>query len=60
MTIRLQVSPPFRDEETFITLSGGHEDEVANILVSRLLSIDYEVLLENDEEDFIPYEEHEE
>ena len=60
MTITLCVSPPFRDEETLIIISGDHGEEVSNILVSRLLSVDYEVAVENEDGDFVPYEEHEE
>lgn len=59
MSIELLIQPPFRDNWTSVSLSGEHEDEVLNILASRLLAADFEILIEDEEGEMIPFEEHE-
>ena len=59
MTTQLMVQPPFRDDWTNVTLDGEHEDEVLNILSSRLLAADYAILIEAEDGEMIPLEEHE-
>lgn len=60
MTIKLCVSPQFREEETFVSIEGEHEGDVLNILISRLAAIDYEVAIFDENTDcFTPYEEYE-
>ena len=59
MSIELLIQPPFRDNWTSVSLSCEHEDEVLNILASRLLSADFEILIEDEEGEMIPFEEHE-
>lgn len=51
--IKLFLRPPFRDDWTEVSIAGEHEEEVTNILVSRLLPLDYEV----EDEERIPFEE---
>jgi hypothetical protein len=51
--IKLFLCPPFRDDWTEVSIAGEHEEEVTNILVSRLLSLNYEV----EDEDGTPFEE---
>lgn len=58
MSIELLVRPPFREEWTLISVDGEHQDEVLNILTSRLLAADYEVQIEDDEGEMIPFEEY--
>lgn len=56
--IRLRVRPPFRDDWTELDLEGEHEEEVTNVLVSRLGIADYEIEID-DEGEWIDYEEYE-
>jgi hypothetical protein len=59
MTTELSVQPPFRDEWTSITIAGEHAEEIVNILVSRLLAMDYEVQVRDEDGEMIDYEEFE-
>lgn len=51
------VQPPFGEHWTDISISGEDADEVLNIIVSRFIACDYEVLMEDEEGNMIPYEE---
>jgi len=59
MSIKLAVRPQFRHEWTEITLEGQYEEDVVNVLVSRLAAIDYEILRQDDEGNYLSYEEYE-
>lgn len=59
MSIELLVQPPFRDDWTSVSISGEHEDEVLNVLASRLLAADFEILIELESDEVIPFEEYE-
>jgi hypothetical protein len=59
MSIELAVKPPFRDDWTDVTIAGENEDEVAAILAARLISSGYEVSVEDENGELIPYEEYE-
>lgn len=57
MSFELTVRPPFREEWTQITIAGEHEDELLNILASRLGVADWEVLIETPDGEMVSYEE---
>lgn len=57
MSIELVVRPPFRDEYTTLSGDGEYEDAVMNICIAALLAAGYEVLIEDEDGDMIPYEE---
>lgn len=59
MSIELLVRPPFREDWTAVTIEGEHEEEILNILASRLDVADYEVQIESAEGEMIPFEEYE-
>lgn len=59
MSIELLVRPPFREEWTRVSIDGEHQDEVLNILASRLDVADYEVQIEDADSEMIPFEEYE-
>ena len=57
MSVELMVQPPFGEHWTDISISGEDADEVLNIIVSRFIACDYEVLMEDEEGNMIPFEE---
>ena len=58
MATELRIISPFFDEQTRILLEGDAEEPLLNIIISRLCSLDYEVLLEDSDGNFIPVEEY--
>ena len=60
MSIELLVQPPFREDWTAVTIAGEHEEEVLNILSSRLTAAEYSILIENEAGEILPFEEYEE
>jgi len=59
MNFELEVQPPFRDEITSISISGEHAEEVLNILAARLSSAEFEIWIEDEDGEMIPFEEYE-
>lgn len=60
MSIELSVRPPFRDDWTSVALEGEHADEALNIITSRLVAAEWEVLIEDESGEMVPFEEYEE
>lgn len=58
--IRLHAISPWGGEETEVVLEGPEELSLLKILAARLISLDYEVTVEDSEGDMIPLEDFEE
>jgi hypothetical protein len=58
VSVELMVQPPFGEDWTEISISGEDADEVLNIIVSRFLACEYEVLMEAEDGTMVPYEEY--
>lgn len=56
MSHELMVQPPYVDAWTTVSIEGEFEDEVLNILTSRLLAAEYEVLIEDAEGEMVSIE----
>jgi hypothetical protein len=54
--IKLSVCPQFREDWTSILVAGENEEDVANLLISRLQMLDYEVEIADEEGEMVPFE----
>ena len=59
MSIELIVRPQFREDWTAVTITGEYEEDILNILVSRLDAAEYEIFIESSAGDLVPHEEYE-
>lgn len=57
MNVELEVSPPFYEDITRVSITGAHAEEVVGIVVARLVACDFEVAIEDEDGEFIPFEE---
>lgn len=60
MSLKLHITPLSGGEETEVILDGPEEVSLTKILAARLLSLDYEVLIEDSDGDMVALEEFEE
>ena len=56
MAIEFYARGQFEDDLVEITVSGSEADTVVNLILARLLAAEYEVLLEGEDGDLIPWE----
>ena len=59
MTIRITIRPQFHDAYTGVVVDGEWEESLINVLVSSLVRLDAEVLMETGDGELIPYEDWE-
>ncbi len=60
MPFFLHATPSFGGDETQVTVEGPEEATLTKLLASRLVALDYEVLIEDAEGDMVPVEDFEE
>lgn len=58
MSLEILTRPQWEDAWTAVTVEGEHEEEVANILVGRLLACDHEVLIEDEDGEMLSWEDY--
>ncbi len=57
MSVELMVKGQWKDAWTDLTVAGEHEEEVASVIASRLIACEFEVLVEEEDGEMVPFEE---